>query len=109
MGLHHEETLSPSPPFTDVSADLTGPFKLKGKERKTWILVYLCNVYKAVHLQVVDSYSAKSVTTALSGVFTIRNLPHQIWTDAGKNLIKSRKLLQESLQSGLTSNDVAEI
>ena len=109
MGLHHEETLSPSPPFTDVSADLTGPFKLKGKERKTWILVYLCNVSKAVHLQVVDSYSAKSVTTALSAVFAIRNLPHRIWTDAGKNLIKSRKLLQESLQSGLTSKDVAEI
>ena len=90
MGLLHEEALTPSPPFTDVSADLTGPLKLKGRERKTWILVYVCNVTKAVHLEAVESYSAKAITTALAAVFAIRNLSHRIWTDAGRNLTKAR-------------------
>ena len=98
MGLLPQECLTPSLPFSDVSADLAGPFKLKYKEKKTWILIYLCNVSKALHLQVVESYSAKSVTTALSTIFALRNLPNQIWTDAGKNLTKSRKLILESLQ-----------
>ena len=43
--------LSPSPPFLDLSKDLPGPFKLKHRERKTWILIYLCNVSEALHLQ----------------------------------------------------------
>lgn len=55
--------LTPSPPFLDVSADLAGPFMIKYKERKTWILIYLCNVTKpptSLHKQ-EDLFSA-SVT-----------------------------------------------
>ena len=69
IGQLDPDCLSPSPPFSDVSADLAGPFKLKYRERKTWILIYLCNVSKALHFQLVENYSAKAVTTALSTVF----------------------------------------
>ena len=79
-----------------MSADLSGPFRIKYRERKTWILIYLCNVSKALHLQLVENYSAKAVTTALTTVFGIRNLPNHITTDAGTNVSKSRKLILES-------------
>ena len=57
-----------SPPFSNVSADLAGLFRIKYKERKTWVLIYLCNVSKALHLQPVENYSAKAVTTALNSL-----------------------------------------
>ena len=81
--------LTPSPPFSDVSADLAGPFRIKYRERKTWILIYLCNVTKALHLQIVENYSAKAVTTALNTVFGIRNLPNSITLEHGENLFFS--------------------
>ena len=71
MGLLPQECLTPSLPFSDVLADLAGLFKLKYKEKKSWILIYLCNVNKASHLQVVESYSLKSVTTALSMILSL--------------------------------------
>ena len=44
--------LTPYSPFLDVSADLAGPFRIKYRERKTGILIYLYNVTKALHLQI---------------------------------------------------------
>ena len=35
IGQLNEDCLTPSPPFNDVSADLTGPFHIKHRERKT--------------------------------------------------------------------------
>ena len=101
--------LSPSPPFSDVSTDLAGPFRIKYRERKTWILIYLCNVTKALHLQLVENYSAKAVTTALNTVFGLRNLPSKITTDAGKNVTKSSKTIIESLQTIFSRKDLKEI
>merc|ERR1712243_265576 len=96
-------------PFNDVSADLAGPFRIKHRERKTQVLIYLCSVSKALHLQIVENYSSKAVTTALNTVFGIRNLPNKITTDAGKNVTKSRKLILEFMESSLTHKDLKKI
>ena len=109
MGQVGLDCLTPSPPFSNVSADLAGPFRIKYKERKTWVLIYLCNVSKALHLQPVENYMAKAVITALNNVFGVRNLPHTIVTDAGKNITNSRKLILESLGTGFTKKDLEEI
>ena len=109
IGQLNGNCLTPSPPFSNVSADLAGPFRIKYRERKTWILIYLCNVTKALHLQIVENYSAKAVTTALNTVFGIRNLPNKITTDAGQNVAKSRKLILESIESALSRKHRNEI
>ena len=109
MGQIGLDSLTPLPLFSNVSADLAGPFRIKYKERKTWVLIYLCNVSKALHLQPVENYMAKAVITALNSVFAVRNLPHTIVTDAGKNITRSRKLIIESLGTGFTKNDLEEI
>ena len=69
----------------------------------------MCNVTKALHLQLVENYSAKAVTTALNTVFGLRNLPNKITTDAGKNVTKSRKTIIESLQTSFSRKDLEEI
>ena len=97
-----------SPLFSNVSTDPAGPFRIKYREWKTWILIYLYNVSKALHLQLVENYSAKAVIIALNTVFTIRNLPNHITMDAGKNIMRSRKLIQESLQSSFSKKDIEE-
>ena len=109
IGQLNGNCLTPSPPFSDVSADLASPFRIKYRERKTWILIYLCNVTKALHLQIVENYSAKAVTTALNTVFGIRNLPNKITTDARKNITKSRKLVLGSIGSAFSRKDHNEI
>ena len=101
--------VTPSPPFSNVSADLAGPFRIKYREQKTWILIYLCNVSKVLHLQLVENYSAKAVITALNTVFGIRNLPNHITTDSSKNITRSRKLIQESLLLSFSKKDLEEI
>ena len=76
---------------------------------KTWILLYLCNVSKALPLQLVENYPAKTVTTALKTMFGVRNLLNRIYTDAGKNITKSRKMILKSIKPSLFKRDLEEI
>ena len=98
------DRLKASPPFSSVSADLSGPLLVKqlGARQpskgthKIWVIIYLCNVSKAVHLQVVESFSGDSLVTALDNIFARRNLPSHITTDAGKSFTKARRTLQST-------------
>ena len=96
--------ITPHPLLFNMSADLAGPFKIIYKKRKTWVIIKLCNMSKALHLQLVKNYSVKVVTTALNTVFEVRNKPNTIVKGIGKNVMKSIKLILESIQSGF-SND----
>ena len=100
------DRLKPSPPFNNVTVDLAGPFRIKYKEKKVWSLIYLCNNSKALHLQTVENYTAKAVTTALNNVFGVRNLPSKITSDAGKNIGKSRRLFVDTSNKGFTQEDL---
>merc|ERR1711867_107502 len=60
-------------------------------------------------MQPVENYTAEAVITALNNVFGVRNLPHTIVMDAGKNITNSRKLILESLQTNFTKKDLEEI
>lgn len=58
MGSVPPEVLIPAPAFTHVAADLMVPFQFKLKKvPKVWILIYQCKVSKALHLELVESYS----------------------------------------------------
>merc|ERR1711867_46415 len=109
MGQVGPDCQTPSPPFSNVSADLAGPFRIKNKERKTWVLIYLSNISKALHLQPVENYTAKAIINVLNNVFGVRNLPNTIITDSGKNVTNSRKLILKSLKTGVTKKDLEEI
>ena len=76
MGQVDLDCIIPSPPFINVSANLAGPFRIKFKERKTLVLIYFCNITKALHIQLVENYSVKAITTPLNTFFGVGNLPN---------------------------------
>ena len=75
------DRLQPSPLLINVTTDLTGPFLIQHKEKKILVLVYFSNISKDLHLQLVENYSAKTVTTPLTSIFAIRNLSQKIIFD----------------------------
>ena len=112
MGELPTDRLLPYVPFSNISADICSPFNVRFKKSgKVWILVYLCNVSKALHLQIVYSNSGNSLTTTLSNVFARRNLLGNIILDAGNNFVKSQRLILGSKEhfSGFTEDDLASL
>ena len=74
-------------------------------------MVYLCNNSKALYLELVDSYSAASLITALAETFAWRNLPSSITTYTGRNFVKARKLLlrDNHFHGGFSEQDLHSI
>ena len=76
----------PTPPFQKVSVDLVGHFLVKPTmtsrtQLKVWVLMYLCDVSKALHTEVIDSMSSSALKNAFRSCFYIRNTPEQISSD----------------------------
>jgi hypothetical protein len=82
-------------PFRSAGMDITGPVlvKTKGKAVKRWILVFTCEIFRAVCLEEVESTSADSTLLAIErlsarypGVKTIRCDNAQGFVGASKAL-----------------------
>ena len=58
---------------------------------KRWILVNLCLTSRVVHLEMLHSYTAKSITRGFRRTFSLRGVPRITWIDAGLNIVKSGK------------------
>ena len=70
-------------------------------QTKAWVLLYLCDVSKALHTEIVDSSTSTAIINAFHSCFSVRNTPAQISTDPGTcfvgaktkckgNLVKSK-------------------
>ena len=82
---------SVQPPFCYCQADIFGPVLAHhdGVQLKRWILVTLCLARRAVHLEVLHSYSSQSIIRGFRRTFAIRGTPRIIWIDSGLNIIKA--------------------
>merc|ERR1712208_121700 len=90
----------PTPPFQKVSVDLVGHFLVKPTmtsriQSKIWVLMYLCDVSKAIHTEVIDSMSSSSIINAFRSCFAIRNTPEQISSDPGKGFVGAKNKLEK--------------
>ena len=54
---------------------------------KVWVLIYLCDVTKALHLELVEKYFGPALVSALKQVFAICNMPSQITMEPGRNFV----------------------
>ena len=81
----------PALPFSSVQIDLCGPFKTK--QKKVYLLLYICIFSKALGLEIVENYSSQAVITGLQKHFSRRNLPHTICSDRGSQLVKAREII----------------
>ena len=104
MGELPLSSLKPCPPFTNLSLDFAGPFTIKGTvntraRKKVWLAIYVCRNTKAVEILVVDGYSTAAFLLKHQEFVARYRNPKEIQTDAGSNLKKAKKLLDEKGES----------
>ncbi|GFX04795.1 integrase catalytic domain-containing protein [Trichonephila clavipes] len=71
-------------PFEIVGIDLAGPLFLKDG-RKAWITLFTCAVYRAIHLELVNSLISDAFLLALRCFIARRGRPRTIYCDNGTN------------------------
>ncbi|GFX93213.1 integrase catalytic domain-containing protein [Trichonephila clavipes] len=71
-------------PFEIVGIDLAGPLFLKDG-RKVWITLFTCAVYRAIHLELVNSLTSDAFLLALRCFIARRGRPRKIYCDNGTN------------------------
>lgn len=79
--------------FEIVGVDLCGPLILRGGV-KSWVVLYTCAVYRALHLELVTSLSTKSFLLSLRRFIARRGRPHTIYSDNGTNFVGSENLFK---------------
>ena len=83
-----EQRLPPTPPFTNTSVDMFGPFKIKDtvKRRTTrdsYGIIFCCMVTSAIHIEVTDDYGTDSALLAIRRFMSLRGTPSYIQSDPG--------------------------
>ena len=84
-----------------MQADIFGPILAFNGEfqHKRWVLVVFCLSSHAVHLELLHSYSATSISRGFWRTFALRGSLCIIWIDAGLNITRSSKdLFQEEIK-----------
>ena len=82
-------------PISYTQADIFGPIFVYNNDiqLKRWVLVNLCLTSRAVHLEVLHSYTALSMTRGFRRTFALRGTPG---INTGLNIVKSGKNLTQS-------------
>ena len=110
MGDLPKERITPSSPFSHVGIDLTGSilFEEQKTQLKCYVILFVCIVTKAIHLDIVRSLSTPDCLQAIRRFISKRGCPKQIYSDNGKyfigslnELIKWKKLLREKYADSL--------
>ncbi|GFX67684.1 integrase catalytic domain-containing protein [Trichonephila clavipes] len=72
--------------FEITGVDLCGSLFLRDRT-KSWILLFTCAVFRAVHMELVTSLSTESFILALRRFISRRGRSFTIYSDNGKNLV----------------------
>jgi len=79
--------------FQVTGVDVAGPMYLKGGE-KIWILLFTCEVYRAVHLDLITSLSTPDFMLDLKRFVVRRGRPKVIYSDNGINFVGAENHLK---------------
>ncbi|UYV82292.1 hypothetical protein LAZ67_21001624 [Cordylochernes scorpioides] len=79
-------------PFQVTGIDLFGPLLLRNNT-KTWVALFTCGVYRAVHMEVIQGLDTPSFLMALRRFISRRGRPQVIYSDNETNFAKTNKLL----------------
>ena len=98
------ERVCPTPSFIKVIVDLIGHFIVKPilfsrTIIKVWILIYLCDIPKALHIEIFDSMTSSALINAFRSYFVIRDNPAQISNDPGKYFLGAKIIMQKEFSS----------
>ena len=95
--------LVPCPPFTNISLDFLGPYKVRGlgNQRariKVYGLVVVCQNVRAVKLLAVPGYDTYSFLLAYARFTADHGPPARVVSDRGTQLVKAGKMVGDSLE-----------
>ena len=87
-----------TPPFTYCGLDVFGPFHVSegmstrrnSALRKTWGLVFICLVSKAIHIEPIPHMDTSTFKNALRRFFCLRGTCKRLRSDRGTNFIGAR-------------------
>lgn len=77
--------------FQVSGIDLAGPLYLKDGS-KVWVVIFTCGVYRAVHIETVESINTEQFILALFRFISKCGRISIIYTDCGTNFVKSAAL-----------------
>ncbi|XP_042910984.1 uncharacterized protein [Parasteatoda tepidariorum] len=78
--------------FEVTGVDLAGPLYLKNGD-KVWILLFTCAVYRAIHLELIQSLSTDRFLLGLRRFIARRGRPRTIYSDNGTNFVGAVNLM----------------
>ena len=112
LGVHSDERLNPSFPFTNICLDLFGPFEVrdcfrKCTRRKINAVKYTCLFSRAVHLDVVTDCSTEDFLQIFRRFVALRGYPEVVHSDSGTQLVGANKQLQGNFK--MMKQDVLEM
>ena len=81
--------VGPTLPFQNVSVDLVGHFSFR-TQTMSWGPLYLCDVSKALHTDIVESMSSSAIINAFQSCFSVRNTSAQITIDPGTCFVSEK-------------------
>ncbi|CAG7725842.1 unnamed protein product, partial [Allacma fusca] len=79
--------------FEVTGIDLAGPLYLRDKP-KSWVVLFTCAVYRAVHFELVSSLSTECFLQSFRRFVGRRGRPKTIYTDNGTNFVGSFNLMK---------------
>ena len=83
-------------PFSVTGLDHAGPLYCCGFPRKKlWVLLFTCEVIRAVHLELVESLSTDQTLLAIRRLAASPGLPRVIFSDNAKGFVASPQQLQK--------------
>ena len=101
MGDIPKHQLQPCPPFSFISLDFAGPYVVKsmGNSRallKVWGLVIICQNTRAIKMLATAGYSTDEFLTTYTRFTSNYGCPVLVVSDAGSQLAKAGKLINEA-------------
>lgn len=103
----------PARPFDAVGIDLAGPINIKITDKlnlntrskasipeiKGYIVVFVCMVTRAIHLEPVMDLSAEAFLQAYRRFTARRGFPRKVFSDNGTNLVATERILRQAVEN----------
>jgi hypothetical protein len=102
MGILPEARVTRSYIFQFVNVDMAGPVLMKSsflrsnQDIKAYLLIFICNSTKAIHIEVITRANAQAYIAALKRFIARRNFPSQITHDNGGNFVSGARQIEEN-------------
>ncbi len=105
-------------PFQSTGVDFAGPFTIRvglprsKKTSKAYLVVFICMLTKAVHLEVCLSLSTEAFTQTLRDFCNRRGTPTDLYSDNGSNFLGTRNeilQLQDFLAAKNTNRAINQL